>query len=161
MLKYLLLLAFLVSKSTSLQLSHHHSPAAKSTFQLHSTSPRRAFLSAAVAATATTLTLPSISQALPEEDELIDVYFGCGCFWHVMHEFVVGEITILKRTEAQLTSRAAYAGGTRVGANDRVCYHNMASKDDYGRYGHAEVVSLTIPKSSFEAFCEIYFNLFN
>jgi len=48
-----------------------------------------------------------------------------------------------------------------VGANDRVCYHNMASKDDYGRYGHAEVVSLTIPKSSFEAFCEIYFNLFN
>ena len=99
MLKYLLLLAFLVSKSTSLQLSHHHSPAAKSTFQLHSTSPRRAFLSAAVAATATTLTLPSISQALPEEDELIDVYFGCGCFWHVMHEFVVGEITILKVTE--------------------------------------------------------------
>ena len=25
------------------------------------------------------------------DDELVDVYFGCGCFWHVQHEFIVAE----------------------------------------------------------------------
>jgi len=34
-------------------------------------------------------------------------------------------------------------------------------KDEYGKLGHCEVVSLKIPKSSFSSFCELYFSLFD
>ena len=26
-----------------------------------------------------------------EMNDLVKVYFGCGCFWHVQHEFVIAE----------------------------------------------------------------------
>ena len=54
--------------------------------------------------------LPQPSLAASEV-ELIDVYFGCGCFWHVQHEFVVAEQKILGRSDDELTARAGYAGG--------------------------------------------------
>ncbi|KAL3822827.1 hypothetical protein ACHAXA_011464 [Cyclostephanos tholiformis] len=44
-------------------------------------------------------------------DDIVDVYFGCGCFWHVQHEFVEAERRILGRTDPELTSGAGYAGG--------------------------------------------------
>ncbi len=31
------------------------------------------------------------ANAVETNEELIDVYFGCGCFWHVQHEFVEAE----------------------------------------------------------------------
>ena len=61
-----------------------------------------------------------------------------------------------------LTSRVAYAGGTKVGEGGLVCYHNMEGKAgdaeelksqssvvsrvqaDYGQLGHAEVVEMTL-----------------
>ena len=101
----------------------------------------------------------SSTQASAEEEELIDVYFGCGCFWHVQHEFVEAERTLLNRGDSTFTSRAGYAGGLK--ASDKVCYHNAKNVGDYGSLGHAEVVALRIPPSSFEQFAIEYFKLFN
>jgi len=73
-------------------------------------------------------------------------YFGCGCFWHVQHEFVTAvEEQLLGRTGASLTSFAGYAGSTQVGSGGRVCYHNFMGIADYGDMGYAEVVSLSMP----------------
>lgn len=116
-------------------------------------------------------TAPLLSSSLPasaagaqdddDEKDLIDVYFGCGCFWHVQHEFVEAEHSLLKRSDDQLTSRAGYAGGTgKADANGRVCYHNAANIADYGKLGHAEVVSLQIPPSQFKEFAVEYCKLF-
>jgi hypothetical protein len=78
------------------------------------------------------------------------VYFGVGCFWHVQNEFVAKEQSLLSRDRSQVSAMAGYAGGTRVGEADPygavrtvpasglkgkpvVCYHNMASRADYGQ----------------------------
>lgn len=95
------------------------------------------------------------------EDPLIDVYFGCGCFWHVQHEFVMAEKKILGRSDEQITARAGYAGGLAGAKDGKVCYHNAVNVADYGKLGHAEVVGLTIPKSKFYDFAVEYFKLFN
>jgi hypothetical protein len=83
------------------------------------------------------------------QSDIVEVYFGCGCFWHVQHEFVTLEMSDFCRSEDGLTARAAYAGGTRVGDGSLVCYHNMQGKAYYGSMGHAEVVSLTVPVEKF------------
>ena len=110
-----------------------------------------------------TLTTPlqrvQAAELYSSEGELIDVYFGCGCFWHVQHEFVEAERKILNRADSSLTARAGYAGG--LGSSDRVCYHNAMNVGDYGSLGHAEVVSLRIPPSKFEDFAKEYFQLFD
>ena len=114
-------------------------------------------VSAAVLSTAT-LTGTSAANAA---DETIDVYFGCGCFWHVQHEFVEAERTLLGRKDADLTARAGYAGGNAGAKNGKVCYHNAGSVSDYGSLGHAEVVKLSIPTSAFPQFVAEYCNLFS
>ena len=43
--------------------------------------------------------------------DLVEVYFGLGCFWHMQHEFVMAEKNFLFRTDDELTSYAGYAGG--------------------------------------------------
>ena len=43
----------------------------------------------------------------------------------------------------------------------QVCYHNMMKDHEYSALGHAEAVALRIPPSSFQAFAEVYFNLFD
>merc|ERR1719247_926922 len=101
------------------------------------------------------LALPRTAPAAAEE-ELVDVYFGCGCFWHVQHEFVEAERNILGRSGAQITSRAGYAGGNAGMKDNKVCYHNAMQVSDYGSLGHAEVVAMRIPPSSFGAFAEEY-----
>lgn len=110
---------------------------------------------------------PSVAFAAEEsavasnESELIEVYFGCGCFWHVQHEFVEAERRILKRSDSELTARAGYAGGKAGALDGKVCYHNAANLADYGTLGHGEVVRLNIPPSSFSEFAKEYFNLFD
>lgn len=132
---------------------------ALSTSSRGTVSRRDAFLTIA----STSLALPiSSAQALDDngsEEELIDVYFGCGCFWHVQHEFVEAERKILNRNDASLTARTGYAGG--LDSSKQVCYHNAINVGDYGKLGHAEVVALRIPPSSFESFAVEYFNLFD
>ena len=71
-------------------------------------------LSAAAGAALPLLAKPELAAA---DDELIDVYFGCGCFWHVQHEFVEAEKKLLGRGDMEVTSYAGYAGG-RAGARD-------------------------------------------
>jgi len=95
------------------------------------------------------------------EDPLINVYFGCGCFWHVQHEFVMAEKKILGRSDDQITARTGYAGGIAGSKDGKVCYHNAGNVADYGKLGHAEVVGLTIPKSKFYDFAVEYFKLFD
>jgi len=65
----------------------------------------------------------------------------------------------LKRSNADLTSRAGYAGGRAK--DNLVCYHNARNVGDYGKLGHAEVVALSIPSSKFKDFAEEYFRLFD
>lgn len=101
---------------------------------------------------------PSKSNAIDNEG-LIDVYFGCGCFWHVQYEFVQAEKRILQRNDSSLTARAGYAGG--LGVSDKICYHNALNIGDYGSLGHAEVVALRIPSSKFQDFAAEYFKLFD
>mmetsp|Transcript_35663 Transcript_35663/g.106419 ORF Transcript_35663/g.106419 Transcript_35663/m.106419 type:complete len:286 (-) Transcript_35663:41-898(-) len=104
---------------------------------------------------------PSLAAADTGEEE-IEVYFGCGCFWHVQHEFAKAEKRILGRADPpMLTARAGYAGGSRGAKNGKVCYHNDKKIADYGTLGHAEVVRLRIPPSSFPAFAEEYVRLFD
>lgn len=102
-------------------------------------------------------------QALADatDETLVDVYFGVGCYWHIQHEFVQAERDILGRTDLQLTARTGYAGGTDIGPEGRVCYHNFENIADYGKLGHAEVVGLKIPGSAIQNFSEVYFDLFN
>lgn len=106
------------------------------------------------------LLTPEISHASTDDEDLIDVYFGCGCFWHVQHEFVEAEKTILGRSNNKVTSRAGYAGGNLGMKDGKVCYHNFAQVSDYGKLGHAEIVSLRIPKSNFKEFAIEYCKLF-
>ena len=121
---------------------------------------RRNFVSSIVVLGSAVATLrPKAAMA---EAELIDVYFGCGCFWHVQHELVEAERKILGRTDDQLTARTGYAGGkSGAGVGGKVCYHNAANTADYGTLGHAEIVSLRIPSSKIEEFAVEYFRLFN
>lgn len=91
---------------------------------------------------------------------MIDVYFGCGCFWHVQHEFVEAEKAILGLSDNKVTSRAGYAGGNLGMKDGKVCYHNLAQVSDYGKLGHAGVVSMRIPKENFKDFAIEYCKLF-
>ena len=123
------------------------------------TAPTRRSL---IAAPGAALVAPLTGQpAVAANDELVDVYFGCGCFWHVQHEFVEAERNILGRSGAQITSRAGYAGGNAGMKDNKVCYHNAMQVSDYGSLGHAEVVAMRIPPSSFGAFAEEYCKLFD
>ena len=127
-----------------------------------SISTRRALLRSGAAAAFTAVSPIAIPQpALADEDEIIPVYFGCGCFWHVQHEFVEAERKILGRKDGEITSRAGYAGGNAGQKNGKVCYHNAAMMSDYGSLGHAEVVAMNIPSKSFSAFAKEYFELFD
>jgi len=110
-------------------------------------------------AAATLTSSPPSAMAKEAEEDLMSVYFGCGCFWHVQHEFVQAERRILKREDMSLTARAGYAGGKAT--DSTVCYHNALNIGDYGSLGHAEVVALRIPPSSFEEFATEYFKLFD
>ncbi|GHP04851.1 hypothetical protein PPROV_000360300 [Pycnococcus provasolii] len=101
-------------------------------------------------------------------DKQVSVYFGSGCFWHVQHEFVVAEQSLLAREKLAITARAGYAGGegtVRVDGMDTTCYHSVsfpgsdASRADYGRLGHGEVVGMTIPESKVYDFAAEYFKL--
>jgi len=121
---------------------------------------RRGMLQKAAAAAA--LPTLSIAPALASaEDDVIDVYFGCGCFWHVQHEFVEAEKKILGRKDSELTSLTGYAGGKAGMMNGKVCYHNAGFVSDYGSLGHAEVVAMKIPSSKFGEFAQEYCKLFD
>ncbi|KAL3919882.1 MAG: hypothetical protein SGILL_003529 [Bacillariaceae sp.] len=133
---------------------------------------RRSFLTFSIGAatgsflTSSPLFLPSISSAAhaaettSSSNELVDVYFGCGCFWHVQFCLCEAERNILGRSDEQLTSRAGYAGGNLGMKDGKVCYHNIAQVSDYGKLGHAEVVSMKIPKDKFSEFAVEYCKLF-
>jgi peptide methionine sulfoxide reductase MsrA len=91
-------------------------------------------------------------------DNTIPVYFGVGCFWHVQHEFVNAEKTILGRTNKELSALAGYAGGKD---NSKVCYHNLQRTAEYGDLGHGEVVGLKVPADKLSPFATEYFKLFD
>jgi len=91
----------------------------------------------------------------------ISVYFGAGCFWHMQHSFIVAEQEILKRDANSLTSLTGYAGSTDTDPSKGVvCYHNGEGLGDYGQLGHAEVVHMTIPETSYADFCKVFADQF-
>ena len=95
------------------------------------------------------------------DERLTNVYFGCGCFWHIQHEFVQAERSLLGRNDHQLTSAAGYAGGKATDSEGRVCYHNLQFVADYGRLGHGEAVGMTLPENKIADFAHVYFDLFD
>jgi len=101
------------------------------------------------------------TQPATAAEDNIEVYFGCGCFWHVQHEFVEAEKKILGRGDLQLTALSGYAGGNGGMKDGKVCYHNAMQMSDYGSLGHAEVVRLSIPPTKFKEFASEYFALFD
>ena len=129
---------------------------------------RRAALAGAASALAGLAAGPKLASAADGE-ELVEVYFGCGCFWHVQHEFVEAERKILGRDASSYTALVGYAGGGgepgAAGGKDtvggKVCYHNMQGVADYGKLGHAEVVKLNVPSGKFGLIAEEYFKLFD
>lgn len=123
-------------------------------------SSRRDFFAKTSAAAASAFVSSSAGNAAAD-DELVDVYFGCGCFWHVQHEFVEAERNILNRSDSAITARAGYAGGKAGALDGKVCYHNAKSISDYGKLGHAEVVGIQIPAGKFEDFAIEYCKLFD
>ena len=76
----------------------------------------------------------------------------------MQHE-LVNEERSLHRQGAEITARTGYAGGTRVGENGLVCYHNPEHVAVYGELGHAEVVTISVPESRFGAFVARYWKL--
>jgi len=127
--------------------------------QLSAKNNRRGFIASTVAATVAALSIPQPSFAAGESD-LVDVYFGVGCYWHIQHEFVEAERKFLSRADNELTSRTGYAGGTSTDKEGRVCYHNFQGVADYGKLGHGEVVGIRIPQTSIGDFAKEYFILF-
>mmetsp|Transcript_87045 Transcript_87045/g.186562 ORF Transcript_87045/g.186562 Transcript_87045/m.186562 type:complete len:316 (-) Transcript_87045:34-981(-) len=95
-----------------------------------------------------------LSCPAPGASKDVSVYFGCGCFWHVQHEFIHAEQAILGRNSATYTALAGYAGGNSLNRESMVCY------DDYAGHGHTEVVGLRIPENSISAFADVYWDLF-
>ena len=75
---------------------------------------------------------PALADEAVAAEEAVQVYFGCGCFWHVQHEFAEAEKKILGRKDSQLTALTGYAGGNAGAKNGKVCYHNAAMMSDYG-----------------------------
>lgn len=134
---------------------------------LHAES-RRSFLGSFVASAAIAPILSTFptaaaatAAAAAASEDLVDVYFGVGCFWHIQHEFVEAERKLLNRSDAELTSRTGYAGGKATDKEGRVCYHNLLSVADYGKLGHGEVVGMRIPESQIGNFATEYFSYFN
>lgn len=128
---------------------------------------RRAFVSRSITAAFGALVIGGTRPAIADgttgganEPSAVEVYFGTGCFWHVQHEFVAAERSLLGRTDDALTARVGYAGGNAGSVNGKVCYHNSKSVSDYGKLGHAEVVSVRIPPSRFGDFAAEYCKLF-
>jgi len=124
----------------------------------------RAMVASVAGATCTTINSSSVL-AKEADNRLIDVYFGCGCFWHVQHEMVEAERRILKRDDESLTARVGYAGGTKIFHNNpkSVCYPNALNAwyGDYRKLGYGEVVSLRIPPSYLSDFVTEYIDLFD
>jgi peptide methionine sulfoxide reductase MsrA len=138
-----------------------NAPGAKSSTstQLRGQNDRRGFIASTAAAAAVALSNPQPSFAVADSD-LVDVYFGVGCYWHIQHEFVEAERRFLSRADSELTSRTGYAGGTATDKEGRVCYHNFQGVADYGKLGHGEVVGMRIPQTSIGDFAKEYFSLF-
>ena len=65
------------------------------------------------------------------------------------------------RSDLELTARTGYAGGKAGSKDGKVCYRNSASISDFRSLGHAEVVSVKIPKKYYFDFATVYFKLFN
>ena len=98
---------------------------------------------------------PIRAKPVDTRDDLIDVYLGAGCFWHVQHELVRFEQAELSRPPAALTAVVGYAGG-----NDREkqpCYHNLWRVNDYNDLGHTEVVLVRVPPAKLTALLRYYF----
>eukprot|EP00931_Biecheleriopsis_adriatica_P124222 TRINITY_DN99331_c0_g1_i1.p1 TRINITY_DN99331_c0_g1~~TRINITY_DN99331_c0_g1_i1.p1 ORF type:complete len:309 (-),score=51.85 TRINITY_DN99331_c0_g1_i1:121-1047(-) len=88
------------------------------------------------------------------EERSVSIYFGQGCFWHVQNVLAKEEMRLFGRTGPEVTATAGYAGGNEISvvqmpdgsSLNEVCYHNRQDVSDYGRMGHTEVVSITVPE---------------
>jgi len=98
---------------------------------------------------------PQVAKAA---DGDVRLYFGQGCFWHAQHDLVRLETELLGRSDLQLTATVGYAGAIQTGPEGQVCYHNRQGAPDYGKMGHAEVVSVSVPKQAVKPFLQFYFD---
>ncbi|KAL3788258.1 hypothetical protein HJC23_011890 [Cyclotella cryptica] len=102
---------------------------------------------------------PSFAQE--DDDDLIDVYFGCGELLLARPTRIRGSRTTHSVPPRRPTHLSRWLRGGKSSVNGKVCYHNAANIADYGSLGHAEVVSLRIPPRSFGEFAAEYCKLFD
>ena len=55
-----------------------------------------------------------LPKTLRQNDDLVDVYVGAGCFWLIQHELVKWEQTVLGRSPDEITAVVGYAGAALV-----------------------------------------------
>lgn len=117
-----------------------------------------------------------------DSDPVVKIYFASGCFWHVQHDFILAEQSILNRKPGEVTAVSGYAGGRRA-TSGRMCYHRYPSMgnqmeryaqgergdadsagvdaaDYYSESGHTEAVYVEVPRSKVSEFAKIYFSRF-
>lgn len=115
----------------------------------------RASLLSLVLAVGAAIWLPVAAHAATGQ---VQVFFGNGCFWHLQHDFLQHEVSLLGRKDDTVTTLVGYAGGKQAGPKGEVCYHNVQFAPDYGMMGHTEVVNLAVPEGSIGDFAKRYFD---
>eukprot|EP00283_Hemiselmis_rufescens_P023113 CAMPEP_0173448630 /NCGR_PEP_ID=MMETSP1357-20121228/41140_1 /TAXON_ID=77926 /ORGANISM="Hemiselmis rufescens, Strain PCC563" /LENGTH=297 /DNA_ID=CAMNT_0014415161 /DNA_START=26 /DNA_END=919 /DNA_ORIENTATION=- len=146
------------SPQQALPSSSSRSPSAATALSMQSETPtdrRGALMTGLAAVVGGGLSLGRPGPVEAAGEEMVELYVGAGCFWHVQHEVTEAERKILGRKQDEYTAVVGYAGGTKTGKDGKVCYHNLLMDSDYGRMGHTEVVVVKVPKSKVSAFADL------
>jgi peptide methionine sulfoxide reductase MsrA len=118
-------------------------------------------LSLLISATTTTTSLAQTGGTSVPADDNLRLYVGNGCFWARQHLFVEEfERKLLNRSDDEITAVAGYAGSTKTGAGNTLCYHNPDNFSDYGLLGHAEAVQVDVPQDAVQAAFATFFRSF-
>jgi hypothetical protein len=105
---------------------------------------------------------PPKSVSLPAKTDVM-IYLGAGSFWHTQNEMVTAENQLLGRDMNSYTAVTGYAGGSKVGPDDKVCdpATDKGADQDYSKLGHAQVVALKVPPNRVNQMMEKYVDLFS
>eukprot|EP00884_Botryococcus_braunii_P022626 jgi/Botrbrau1/9047/Bobra.0376s0023.1 len=100
-----------------------------------------------------------------QEETVVPIYFGNGCFWGRQKEFVDVE-KAMGRQPMEVTATVGYAGGKQSGPAGLTCYYYGPRETVYEKLGHAEVVQLELrgppenAREQMQVFADAYFRQF-
>lgn len=88
---------------------------------------------------------------------MVNVYFGGGNFFHLQHTMVLKEASELLRRGEDISAITGYAGGSKAGLIDTLCYYPNVSGPEYKSQGHSQVVRVTLPPEKIADFASTFF----